>query len=150
MQEVAVGRRGNDEGLALADQVLHQLIEGWNNAGREAELFLFEAPAVALFTPAVECLVVGVVKHHGIAEDALIHTLPDGITDSGAAGKLHVRHPHADELFVLEWKDLLGARMEDIATKAVGIEGVGVSAVNDFIKIIMHRVTFPLSDSFSL
>ena len=143
MQEVAVGRCGDDEGLALADQILHQLIEGRDDAGREAELLLFEAPAVALFAPAVEGLVIGVVEHHGVAEDALVHALFDGVADGGAAGKLHVRNPHADELFILERENLFRTRVEDVAPESVGVEGVGVSAVNDLVKIVLHRVSLP-------
>ena len=142
MQEVAVRGRGDDEGLALADQILHQLIKGRDDAGREAEFLLPEAPAVALFAPAVEGLVIGVVEHHGVAEDALVHALFDGVADGGAAGKLHVRHPHADKLLIFEGENLFRARVEDVASETVGVEGVGVSAVNDLVKIVLHRFPF--------
>ena len=138
VQEVAVGGRGDDEGLVLPDQIFHNLIQRGDDAGGKAELLPGEAPAVAAPAPAVQGLVIGVVKHHGIAEDAAVDPLPDGVADFRAAGKLHIRHPHAHEFLVPVREHLLRARMEDVAAEAVGVQGVGMAPVNDFIEIVFH------------
>ncbi|MBQ9563037.1 MAG: TetR family transcriptional regulator C-terminal domain-containing protein [Lachnospiraceae bacterium] len=44
---------------------------------------------------------------------------------------------------MLEGEDLFRARVEDIATETVGVQGIGVSAVNDLVKIVLHRVSLP-------
>ena len=138
MEKVAVGG-GVDENLLVGgSQTLHQLVNGGNDAGGEAQLFLGYFPAVVLQTPVPERLVIPIIVHTGIAEDAAIDSLAHGVQNLRGHAELHICHPHADKFLVLVGKDFLGAGMEDVLPEAVGVQGVGSTAVNDFVKVI-HR-----------
>jgi len=58
-----------------------------------------------------------------------------------AHGKFHICHPHPDKFIIFKREFLLSFKvMENIAPETVSIQGVGMIAVDHFIKIVFHGV----------
>ena len=115
---------------------LGQLIECGDDAGREAKLLLRDIPAVMVHAPFVKGLIVAVVVDTGIAQDPAVKSGTDSIQDLRRYAKFHVGNPHTNELFVFVREDLFRASVEDVLAEAVCVQGIGMPAIDDFIKII--------------
>ena len=91
-----------------------------------------------ILAPLGESIIIFVIVQAGVAENAAVDAAPQGVQDLRCHAELHVGHPHADELLVLVGERLLRAGVEDVAPEAVGIQGVGVAAVDDLVKVVGH------------
>ena len=138
VDKVAVGRGVHQHLFVPGTQRLCQLVQGGNDARRHAQLLFREAPIVVVSAPFGESIVIFVVIQAGIAEDAAVDTAAESVQNLRGHAELHVGHPHADELLVLVGEHLLRAGMEDIAPEAVGIQCIGVAAVDDLVKVVGH------------
>jgi len=58
--------------------------------------------------------------------------------DLRRCGEFHVRDPHSYEFIVLEGKFHGWRGLEDIIPETIRVQGIGVSAVNNFVKVIGH------------
>ena len=139
--EGGIGRREEEHLLVRLRDVVHELVERRNDAIGHHELLLGERPAVASLAPGRERLVVARVEHARIAEDAALHAAMHGLEDHVGCGKLHVRHPHVDELVVSvrERHGLIG--VEDVVAEALELHGIRVLAVNDLVEVIHGRTS---------
>ena len=54
----------------------------------------------------------------------------------GRGAELHIRHPHTHEFLILIREFFIRIGVEDIFPEAVGIQGVGVAAVDYLVEII--------------
>ena len=77
---------------------------------------------VAAGKPAGDGLVVR-VRYQGVAEDAVSHSLLQGLDDGRSSLEVHIGYPHRDNIFLLY---------------QVPFVGIGAPAVDDFIKIVFH------------
>lgn len=136
--EEAVRRRREENLFVVVDQVFNELVEGGDDAGREGQLFFWEFPVVHIFTPFGENLIVAVVTEDGIAENAAVDAVLDGLADFWGCGEFHIGDPHADEFVVGVGEGHVRAGVEDVLTEAVCVQGIGVRAVDDFVKVVFH------------
>ena len=142
VEEEAVGRRhGQDPAVQWLDQVLRQLVQRRDDAGRERQLLLGEGPAVAALAPGAQHLIVPLVVHQGIAQNAPMHPVGDGLQDLRRHSELHVRHPHPDEFLVLVGEHPLRPAVENVGPPALYILGIGVAPINDLVEVVGHGVS---------
>ena len=74
----------------------------------------------------------------GIAEDATIDTAVQRVQNLRCYTEFHICYPHANELVVLIGKYFFRTRVENIAAKPIGIQCVGMTAVDDLVKVVSH------------
>ena len=134
--KIAVGRGVYKHLLVLRAERFGKLIQRRDYAGSDAQLLLGEAPAVMIGAPFAEGVIVFVVIHARVAEYAAVDALVQRLDYLRCDGKLHIRDPHAHKLLVLEREHLFGSGVEDIAAKAVRVQGVRAAALNYLIKTI--------------
>ena len=103
-----------------------------------------KTPAVTGAAPAGQGIVVVTGIQSRISEDLPVDPVFHGLPDLRCHGKLHVGDPHADEILIRNIKGLVVSGPEDVSTETVGIQCVGIAAVDDRVKIIMchTRVLF--------
>ena len=145
VQEVAVGRRVEHRLLVRRAEVLRELVERGDDAGREAQLLAREVPAVALEAPAAEGVIIPVVVDARVPEYPPVEPRAQGVDNLRRAGKFHVRHPHAHEFLVLVGEDHLRPRVENVAAEAVRVQRVRPAPVDYLVKVVHLKPPVPKS-----
>ena len=142
VEEESVGRRhGQDLAVQRLDQVFRQLVQRRDDAGRERQLLLGEGPAVTTLAPGAQRLIITLIVHQGIAQNAPIYPVGDGLQDLRRHSELHVRHPHPDEFLVLVGEHPLRPAVENVGPPALYILGIGVAPINDLVEVVGHGVS---------
>ena len=129
--------RGLDEDAApLGGEQLHHGADGLHHAQAEAHQALVDVPAVAALLPAPDGLKIG-VRAAGVAPDALLGPLAQGVNDGLGGLEVHVGDPQGD--------DVIGA---EFLLPLIVLGRAVFAAVNHHIKIILHRClpAFPSLD----
>ena len=142
VQEISIGRCIQEYLLVRSAKRLCQLIESRDDTGSEAKFFLREIPAIVVHAPPEEGLIVAIIINSRIAKDPSIQSGADSVEDIRRNAELHVSNPHSNKLFILVRKDLVRAGMEDVLTEALCIQRIGISAIDNLIKIVHFKTPY--------
>ena len=129
--------------IRFAD-ILNHLKQSRDNTVGHYQFFAVECPVVFALAPCRECVIIALLKNSCVTENTLFQSLFNSVDDNIRCGKLHIRHPHTDKLFILIRKFHCLIRMEDIVTETIRVHCIRMTSVNDLIKII-HIVFLAIS-----
>ena len=124
--ETVIDRLLDQDRVAHLRETADQRADRKHHARRQNRRMWIDRPVVPCFEPRCERLEIGLVGI-GIPEDPVGGKGGKGFPHGGRRLKIHVRHPHGEQVFRLA-----------VLFRKIVFEAFGVAAGNDFVKIVLH------------